>query len=311
MSEIIKVSPTKLKEHEKASALIPEMSDKEWDDFFENVQQVGIRQPLDINTKYEVLDGRHRLKAAKRLGLNKIEVRQHDLTEDEEMKFVRDTAIERRSLTPEQKLNIILNTEDLIKDIYEKGKKAKIEGSKKGASITNKTALGSIEPKAKKSDSNTKIGEMAGLSKSQVVRAKKIKRENPDLYKEVVEGKKAISTAYNELPTVKTDHLNKKKLERSDANVKQEIEFEKPNPKQFNQKPPELTKEEIESEMFDANVSTFFRHLQEIEGFIGRTDKFEEVVAEAVKRDSASMHDYRVALEKIINLLKTEVITNV
>lgn len=77
------------------------------------------------------------------------------------MKFVRYTAIERRSLTPAQKLDIILNTEELIKSVYEDGKKKREANLKKGV----ESPIVSADTNGNSShDSLNKIAEMAGMS---------------------------------------------------------------------------------------------------------------------------------------------------
>lgn len=310
MSEIFTVSPTMLKEHKKTSALIPEMTDKEWDKFFSNVQEEGIRQPLDINTSYEVLDGRHRLRAALKLGLNKIEVRQHDFTPGEEMKFVRDTAVERRSLTDEQRLNIVLEADELIKSIYEEGKKTK----SKTTSESNKrrydktSQFSSVEENREKPHNSIKqVAELAGTSPSKVSKMKKLKKENPASYKDVVDGKVTVYKAYNDLPTVVNNHdknrSRKTKAKNHDASSTKE-ELKKHKPKHSNQQPADMTEEEKDRAMFEANISTFFMHLNEVHGFFGRTKNIERVVKTSVERDSATMKDFKVTLNKIIELME-------
>ncbi|MFJ7954517.1 hypothetical protein ACIQZG_23740 [Lysinibacillus sp. NPDC096418] len=153
------------------------------------------------NKDTRVEDGRHRLRAAIKLGIEQVEVQQHDLTEDEEMKFVRDTAIERRNLTPAQRMHIVLSTEELVSSIYEEGMKAKIDGAKNGGIIKNNSAFTSTVTKVQPPhNSSRKLAEIAGVSSSTIKRMKRIKKEEPELYRKVVEGSKSVATAYNELP---------------------------------------------------------------------------------------------------------------
>jgi hypothetical protein len=304
--EIFEIDPNMLKEHNKASALIPGMSEKEWGDFFENVMQVGIRQPLDINTSYEVLDGRHRLKAAKKLGLNTVKVVQHDLTPDEEMKFVRDTAIERRNLTEVQRTNIVLEAEELIKTLYEKGKEQKT-----GRPTKNEKFSYADENIKKPHNSVKKIADIAGVSHPYVSRVKKLKKENPEGFKEVLNGEKGVWTAYNNLPSVKE---NKGKFKRKNDNVSDGYERgdtdvvgeRLPKPKQLNQKPPELPKEEIEKQRMEAKVKTLHRHLSELEGFINRNENVTEVFEKALEHDRDSFRKFIKPLEQTIKLLNVE-----
>ena len=112
-------------------------------------------------------------------------------------KFVRDTAVERRHLTPNQKLNIILNSEDVISELQKDALKR--QGQRKD--LTS----GPKEPEVEKEDTrtNTELGKIAGVSKSTVVRAKKVKRENPEAYEKVIKGESTFNAEYEKLPTVK------------------------------------------------------------------------------------------------------------
>ena len=54
----------------------------------------------------------------------------------EALKFVRDTAVERRNLTANQKLNIVLSAKDLISDIQERAKRKRRKAMSKSSSKT-------------------------------------------------------------------------------------------------------------------------------------------------------------------------------
>jgi hypothetical protein len=49
--------------------------DPRFDDIFDSVQREGIREPLTINLRWFVIDGNHRLSAARHLGLTEVPVR--------------------------------------------------------------------------------------------------------------------------------------------------------------------------------------------------------------------------------------------
>lgn len=291
MNEIEVIEVSKLKPHQKSSELIPEMYKEEWKDFIKDVKENGIREPLYINQHNEVLDGRHRLKAAKELNITEVKVKRGTYTEQEAVQFAVDTAINRRNISVEQRLHILLEMDDFIKELHKKGVAKRELNLKKGKDSPKV----SDELIGKTKDTNQQIADMAGSSRAQVGRIKRIKRESPELYKQVVEGEKSIAAANRELgkgfdPGAET----KKKQKRGDANV---TTTTKPQNK-------ELTKEEKEKAMFNANVQTLFMHLNEIEGFIGRTEKIKEVVKEAKKKDEASLSDYKESLKKLIKFME-------
>ena len=201
----IKIS--ELKTNETISNLIPEMTEKEYLDLKTSIDEEGIRHAIDINADNTILDGRHRVRACKSLAIESIKYNRHDLSESEAIKFVRDTAVERRHLTPNQKLNIILNSEDVISELQKDALKR--QGQRKD--LTS----GSFGPEVEKEDTrtNTELGKLAGVSKSTVVRAKKIKKENPEAYEKVIKGDSSWTTEYNKLPTVKKPKPKKSEMD--------------------------------------------------------------------------------------------------
>lgn len=202
----IKIS--ELKTNETISNLIPEMTDKEYLDLKTSIDEEGIRHAIDINADNTILDGRHRVRACKSIGIKSIKYNRHDLSESEAIKFVRDTAIERRHLTKEQRLNIVLNSEELVSEIQTRAKENKVNAikvaHKDNPNNRNSNCLGPSEPKlSKPTNTNVELGKIAGVGKSTVVRAKKVKRENPEAYEKVIKGESTFNAEYEKLPTVK------------------------------------------------------------------------------------------------------------
>ena len=206
----IKIS--ELNTNETISNLIPEMTEKEYLDLKTSIDEEGIRHAIDINADNTILDGRHRVRACKSLGIESIKYNRHDLSDSEAIKFVRDTAIERRHLTKEQRLNIVLNSEDVIAEISERAK----ERQRESARLTTNERLGSsgsnreIAPTKRV---NQEIAELAGVGRSTVVRAKKVKRENPEAYEKVIKGESTFNAEYEKLPTVKKPKPKKSEVD--------------------------------------------------------------------------------------------------
>ena len=206
----IKIS--ELKTNETISNLIPEMTEKEYLDLKTSIDEEGIRHAIDINADNTILDGRHRVRACKSLDIESIKYNRHDLSESEAIKFVRDTAIERRHLTDAQRLNVILNSEDIISELQDKARENSLKNLKQNEPTGSEEPVGKS---AKKEDTrtNTELGKLAGVSKSTVVRAKKLKNENPEAYEKVIKGDSSWSTEYNKLPTVKKPEPKKSKVD--------------------------------------------------------------------------------------------------
>lgn len=198
----------KLKFDDEINELVPEMNEDEWNNFLTSVEKEGIRQPIDVNKDMTIIDGRHRVKASKELGFTELQARVHDLTRVEMLKFVRDTAVERRNLTKAQILNIVLSTDDLVGDLEARAK----ENQGKRTDLT----LESKESEVKPQNTNEELGKIAGVSKATVQRAKRVKKENPEAYEKVVKGESTWRTEYDKI--LKT---NKKEEPQVDKPIEQ------------------------------------------------------------------------------------------
>lgn len=249
MKEIENIEIRKLKFDEYINQLVPEMTKKEFNDLVANIEMQGQHTPIHINWDNTVLDGRHRIKALKELDVSTVKAIRENLEKDEALKFVRDTAVERRNLTANQKLNIVLSAKDLISDIQERAKekrrKAMSKAHQNNPNNQKSNSFGSAEPKQseiakekvldtgkkpkvnqfdKPVHENNEIAKLAGVSKSTVVRAKKVKREDPETYERVIKENSGWNKAYNELPSVKN-----KEYQKNLKNKRIEVESEVPN----------------------------------------------------------------------------------
>ena len=210
----------KLKFDDEINELVPEMNEDEWNNFLTSVEKEGIRQPIDVNKDMTIIDGRHRVKASKELGFTELQARVHDLTRVEMLKFVRDTAVERRNLTKAQILNIVLSTDDLVGDLEARAK----ENQKKSIEVANQSnpkkqniGLGSLDSNPIiTTNTNEELGKIAGVSKATVQRAKRIKKDNPEAYEKVVKGESTWRTEYDKI--LKT---NKKEEPQVDKPIEQ------------------------------------------------------------------------------------------
>lgn len=285
-----------LKENQKYSALVPEMSAIEWQEFIENVKKFGIRQPITINKDLTILDGRHRVRACKELGIEKISAIVNEMTDKQAIEYVRDTAIERRSLTPEKRVDIILKCEDLMSSLVEEAKKRQLKGNKKGGQA-NGSSSGSSEPELDKTKrTNEVIADMARTSKSTVVRMKKIREEDPENYKKVVEGSKATTAAYKELPTVTGDSYQKK------ANSKKDLTREEAQMKVVTPMPDfGKTDEEMQREVDYENLKNHLNQTLAMKVFI---EDLQGAAKTLLKKDKKLCSEAAAVMEEILNLIK-------
>lgn len=290
MGTVKRVNSSVLKEHKKASSLIPEMTEKEWGDFLKNVEENGIRKPLDVTTDYEILDGRHRLKAAKKLGIRMVEIMVHDLSESDAIKWVRDISIEQKILTTAQKHKIFTDADDFMESLYEAGKKAKKEGAVKGGEIKNKSAFGSEEPKAQHNTAK-KVGKQIGASDTTVKRLNTIKKKSPELYTEVVQGEKSAKGAYMELHPPGNKEPKEKPIKKDNAAKKSETLYDFQNQ--------EVSREEEKELLLHGNNETLRSYLNQISTFLGRINNLDEVIT--LRNDDEDFFANKI---ETINLLK-------
>ena len=216
MTELITVKISDLKENNTFSELVPEMITQEYDDLVNSIKDQGVRQPIHILSDKTVLDGRHRVRACKEIGIKEIQALSHELKEDEAIRFVTDTAVERRNLTSAQKIDIVLRSEELIRELEDEARHRMNSGAK--------MTPGSLEPRVGKV--NERIGEMTGTSKATVTRMKRVKRESPELYDDILTGEKSIRGAYNELPSVQ----NPKPKPKQESKPKPKLVIPEPEP---------------------------------------------------------------------------------
>lgn len=289
--------------------LLPPLTDEEFAMLEKSILKEGIRENLLTWNGY-IVDGHNRYEIAK---YHKLDFQVTEMTfgnKQEVIQWMLNNQLGRRNLPKEKRVDIILQADELIKSLYEKGREKKTSTLKEG----DKLPIGSTDPNGKPThNTNEEIAKLANTSSATVKRMKKIKREDPELYKEVTEGKKTIATAYYELPTVKKPNTVekqkeeepkvepvKKQEEPKEVRIEESKKKQSSNSQLYDFPNPTITDEEREKLMFGANVTTLFMHLSEIESFYSRTKDVEEVIYEAMKRDPASMKDYKEVLRRLI-----------
>lgn len=310
MKEIENIEISKLKFDDDINELVPEMTDKEFSDLVANIEMQGQHTPIHINWDNTVLDGRHRVKALKELNINQVKAIRENLEKDEALKFVRDTAVERRNLTTNQRLNIVLNARDLIGDIQERAR----EQRKRAAIQTNKKKkqqdierFGSAELKREENNApfiteqpeinqyntpvheNKELAELAGVSKSTVMRAKKVKREAPEVYEKVIKEDSGWNKAYNELPSVKN-----KEYQKQLKNKRVEVETD-------------MSDEEIE---LMAQSQTLVKRLHDLSLCVGNANDLESVINKALETDINDIKEAYFKIEKIFSLIGLKIEAN-
>lgn len=157
---------------------IPEMSPDEYIELKEDIRKNGLLTPLTLYQD-KILDGRHRYKACQELG---IEATFDYYNGDAPAAFVLSKNIFRRHLTAGQKAAIAT---DMLPFYEEEAKKRMSLGGQ------GSPKLDTLE----KGRAAEKLGETIGVSKSYIAEAKRLKKENPDLFEKVKSGELSLGKA--------------------------------------------------------------------------------------------------------------------
>jgi len=206
------ISELKLHPHQY---LIPPMSEEDYNNLKEDIKRNGILQPIDITYNNVILDGHHRVKAAKELGIKEVEVRIPELLYVDEDEYLISVALNRRHLTEGQKAVLANNYSKILskKRESEAGKKAVTIREIKRGNIDEETVSTSMNEEQERS---RKIAaERWKVSEWKVRIAHEIEKTAPEVYKKLGSGDLQIHEAkiIAQLPEDKREIALEKKLE--------------------------------------------------------------------------------------------------
>jgi ParB-like chromosome segregation protein Spo0J len=178
----------------------PAIEGQEFDDLVESIRKNGQLNPI-ILFEGKILDGKNRFRACQQLGINPIT---QEYSGNDPLDFVIAENINRRHLTESQRAMLATK---MLPEFEKKAKERKIEGSKRGAAITNKSGQKSIDsqPKQPRRMAVDDAGKQFNVSGSSVQRANRINKavESGELEKETIEdivkGKKTVNAVDKEL----------------------------------------------------------------------------------------------------------------
>jgi N6-adenosine-specific RNA methylase IME4 len=125
----------KLREHPDAHR-IPAMSSEEYEGFLADVAERGLQVPLEVTRAGIVLDGRHRLRAVRELGLPSAPVR--IVSPKDELLHMFSAALQRRHLSQSQKAALIVELAEYqeARAQAEQRQRANLRGAAEVATLT-------------------------------------------------------------------------------------------------------------------------------------------------------------------------------
>lgn len=181
----------------------PEMQQKDFDDLKESIRKYGLFEPVIVNDRGQILDGRHRHRALIELGrplkayqgtisFEEIKGSNKDLTEEQ---FIYDANIHRRHLTDDQRVALATVFAPFFK---KEGEERKAEGVIKGGEVhcldpNSSPSKRDIETKHANSTVG-KVAEKAGVSEYKAAQALAVSKD-PELVEQVIIGAVALKDA--------------------------------------------------------------------------------------------------------------------
>jgi len=222
ITEVVEVATSQLTEHSKQAEYSPPMSKKKWAEFVANIKGNGIRQPLVVTKGFRVIDGKHRLKVAKELGIESVRVIIEDIDENSIPSYITDTKLQRDDLKRGQKAALV------IRLFYE-------EERQKARERKQATQFGSMDvpdlEQPQDGRTNEVLAKKAGIGKSSMANLLAVYRNRPDLFELVFDGSYSINKAHTQM---KADE------EPEQEEVEQPIEVEKKVIEQLKEKEAKL-----------------------------------------------------------------------
>jgi len=198
VAEVIEVATSQLSEHSKQAEYSPQMSKKKWREFVAGVAKEGILQPLIVTKGFRVIDGKHRLKAAKELGIESVRVIIEDIPEDKIPAYITETKLNRDDLKPGQKAAMVIRL--FYEEERRKAKERQAENANQlNAKLGRKTKSPNLESSSADGETAEILRKKAGVGKSNMYYLLAVYRNRPDLFEQVFNGEISINKAYTQM----------------------------------------------------------------------------------------------------------------
>jgi len=207
-----KISELKSHPHQE---LIPPMSLEDYQNLLDDIKRNGILQPIDVTYNNVILDGHHRVKAARELGIKEVEVRIPELLYVDEDEYLISVAMNRRHLTEGQKA-VLAN--EYRKILSEKAKTQRASDAiEKRWRPEQKYLETAVSPKySEEQERSRKIAsDKFKVSERKVRTVQEIEKTAPEVYEKLGSGDLQIHEAkiIAQLPGDKRETVLEKKLE--------------------------------------------------------------------------------------------------
>lgn len=177
---------TALRLHPKAG-VVPEMSADEYQAFLADLRRRGVVDPLQVTPGGVVIDGRHRLRAARDLGLGEVPVRVVD--PEDAVEYMIRAAVSRRQLSPGQRAALVVEL-----DAYTQARAGGRDRRRRNLRNVEAEAL----PDRPAPPTLARLAEeLAGVTVRTLGDAALVHRHDEALFSEVKAGRLAVQAAAN------------------------------------------------------------------------------------------------------------------
>ena len=189
--EVIEVSTAQLTEHSKQAEYSPQMSKKKWREFVASVAKEGILQPIVVTKGFRVIDGKHRLKAAKELGIENVRVIIEEISEDKIPAYITATKLARDDLKSGQKAALVIRL--FYEELAQEAKASSL------ANLKQNTEYANFQSREMSGETADILAKKAGMSKRNLYFLIAVYRNRPDLFEKVFSGEYSINKAYTQM----------------------------------------------------------------------------------------------------------------
>jgi hypothetical protein len=202
------VPVSKVQLHPKLDEIVPRMSDSELVEFLDDVREAdAITTPILLQEDgdgYLALDGRHRLEAARAFGHVTVPARIVVWPAERQVEEIIRSSLHRRNLTDDQRAVLAAACwEEASKRARSerawKGGKAGGRGRGKGEdSLRDDVSRKLIDAERPRGSTLDEVAKKCDVSPRKVKDARKLKKDEPELAREVLDGKKKLPAAKRE-----------------------------------------------------------------------------------------------------------------
>lgn len=166
--------------------LMPAMRDSEYEELREDIAANGLREAITL-FEGKVLDGRHRYRACEETGVWPVFTTYEG---DSPARYVLSLNVKRRQLTQSQKAMLAT---DFLPHLATEAKTR--QGTRTDLHATSESS----DSEVGYGRSAARAADQVGVGHAQVIRANKVKREDPELAEQVRQGETTVTAAYQQV----------------------------------------------------------------------------------------------------------------